>query len=107
MHWASLMTSTVAAAGRIPIELVDRLIDYCLDCECTQEQSTDLWPEYNLSARELQRGRVNSSAQTNGWLKMPAARTTPGGWRFVCYPPKLLAKVRLIHESTFKRNVAQ
>jgi hypothetical protein len=53
--WARFMTGAVVAAGRIPFELVDRFVEYCIECECTQEQSTDLWPEYDLATREMRR----------------------------------------------------
>jgi hypothetical protein len=52
MHWARVMAGMVVSAGRVPFELVDRFVAYCIDCECKQEQSTDLWPEYDLPTRE-------------------------------------------------------
>jgi hypothetical protein len=112
MHWASLMTSVIASAGRIPVELVDRLVAYCIDCECKQEQSTDLWPEYDLPTRELRRARtILSASQLRAEGSIPfapgSARASPGGWRFARCPSKVLTKVCLIHESTFKCNVAQ
>jgi hypothetical protein len=48
MYWARFIASVVVPAERIPVELVDRFVDYCIDCECKQGQSTDLWPENDL-----------------------------------------------------------
>lgn len=58
MRWAKSTTVAILCALRNSFELIDRIVDYCIDSECTQEQSTDLWPEYDLGTRELRRARA-------------------------------------------------
>jgi len=58
MRCASRMADVMLWVAQMACRPLERIVDYCIDCDCSGDQSSELWPEYELRVSTPRRTRV-------------------------------------------------